>query len=376
MRHVLVAGGSIAAVTAASALRAHGYDGAVTVLSAEHGAPYSRVPLSKTLLTGGDPASSGVLAALPADVELRAGAEASAVDPARRTVTLVGGEEVAWDGLVIATGARARRLARPGQAGELVVRDLADAHAIARRVAGARTAVVVGAGFLGMEVASTLTSHGLDVTVVDRDPPLRRLIGVALAELLVGAALERGVRFVLARAGVQLLGDPVAAVAHEAGVLTGDVVITAAGDVPNVEWLAGSGLPLAGGVVVDGACRVAPGVVAAGDVTTRWHDDGTFRRTPHWTSAVAQGTAAARSLLDPAAPPYRPDPYFWTEQSGLDVKIAGELPFSGAPRVLAGDLAARSALLAWDGVDGRVVGVASVNHRIPVVRLKRLVEAA
>ena len=375
MRHLVVAGGSIAAVTAAGALRSEGYEGALTVLSAEHEPPYSRVPLSKALLTGGSPAARSDLAALPDDVELRTGAEAVAVDPAGRTLTLAGGEEVAWDGLVIATGGRARRLAGPGQAGELVVRDLPDAAAIADRVAGARTAVVVGGGFLGMEVASTLTTHGLQVTVIDRDPPLLRLVGAALAEVMVQASVERGIRFVLAPAGVQLLGDPVSAVAHEDGVLEGDLIVTAAGDVPNVEWLAGSGLPVSGGVVIDSACRVAPGVVAAGDVTVQRHDDGSLRRTPHWTSAVVQGTAAARSLLDPGAPAYQPDPYFWTEHTDLDVKMAGVLPFPGAPRVVAGDLAARSALLTWHGPDDRVVGVASINHRIPVLRLKRMLEA-
>ena len=297
------------------------------------------------------------------------------MDPERRVLTLAGGEEVAWDGLVVATGARARRLASPGQTGELVVRDLPDARAVAERVPRARTAVVVGAGFLGMEVASTLAAAGVQVTVVDRDPPLLRLVGHALADVMVQAAIELGVDVVLAPDGVRLVGDPVNGVAYQDGVLTGDIVITAAGDVPNVEWLAGSGLPVEGGVVIDGACRVAERVVAAGDVTAQRNGNGTFRRTPHWTSAVTQGTAAARSLLNPSAPPYRPDPYFWTEQSGLDVKIAGELPFAGSPHVVAGDLAARSALLTWTGPDGRVTGAASINHRIPVVRLKRLLEA-
>lgn len=204
MHRIVIVGGSIAAVTAASTLRADDWDGELIILSDEDEAPYSRVPLSKGVLAGTQTSASAALPALPDDVELRRAIRAVGLDPSRRVIQVADGSEVAFDGLVVATGSRARRLADPGQQGELVVRTLRDAEAISDRLPGARSAVVVGAGFLGMEIASTLRDRGLDVTVVDREPPLRRLLGSWLAELVVAKATERGVHFVLAPDGVAL----------------------------------------------------------------------------------------------------------------------------------------------------------------------------
>lgn len=378
MREVVVVGGSIAAATAAGTLRAEGWQGRISLVTEEPVAPYSRVPLSKGVLAGRQSWESATLPALPADIEVLLGRRAVALHTDRRRVELDDGTELAYDGLVVATGARARRLAAPGQGGEHVVRTMADARGIAACVPAARTAVVVGAGFLGMEVASTLRKQGLDVTVIDRDPPLRRLLGAWLADLVVAAAVEAGVRFVLAPDGVELVGDPVGAVTWGPGPnerLPADLVISAVGDLPNTEWLEASGLPLAGGLVVDDRCVVASRIVAAGDVAVREVEPGAYRRTPHWTNAVIQGQAAARSLLDPGCAPYAVDHYFWTEQFDLDIKIAGELPLPGEPHVLEGDPATRSALVQWRRGD-EPVAAATINHRMPVVRLKRLGLAA
>lgn len=363
-------GGSIAGVTAASTLRAEGYAGEVVVVAEEEGSPYSRVPLSKGVIAGVQPSSSTALPALPDGVELRPGTRAVGLHPEQHRLDLADGTSLDYDGLVVATGARARRLASAGQRDELVVRTLADAHAIAARIVEARSAVVVGAGFLGMEVASTLQGQGLSVTVIDRDPPLQRVLGPWLADILVASATEHGVRLVHAPDGVELIGDPVSAVAYGPGeLLEADVIVSAAGDLPNVEWLMASGLPLAGGLVVDAHCRVTPTITAAGDVTVLEASPGSFRRTPHWTNAVVQGQAAARSLLDPAAAPCATDHYFWTEQFGLNLKIAGALPVSGRPEVIAGSLEDRSVLLQWRR-DGAPVAAAALNHRLPVVKLK------
>ena len=364
-------GGSIAGVTAASTLRTQGWAGDIIVVAEEEGLPYSRVPLSKGVIAGGQPTVTA-LPPLPDDVELRSGSRAVALHPERHVLDLADGTCLRYDGLVVATGARARRLASSGQRDELVVRTLADAQAVATRIVGARSVVVVGAGFLGMEIASTLRSQGLTVTVIDRDPPLHRVLGPWLAGVLVAAALEHGVRLIHAPEGVELVGDPVRAVAYGADeLLEADVVVSAVGDVPNVEWLMSSGLPLAGGLVVDDHCRVTPRITAAGDVTVQQTSAGTFRRTPHWSNAVAQGQAAARSLLDPAAAPYEIEHYFWTEQFGINLKIAGALPISGEPEVVSGNLDDRSALLQWCR-DGTPVAAASLNHRMAVVKLKAL----
>lgn len=374
MKEVVVVGGSIAAVTAAGTLRTQGWDGQISLVTEEQVPPYSRVPLSKGVLAGTQSWESAALPALPADVEVLLGRRAVALHTDRRRVELDDGTDLAYDGLVVATGARARRLAAPGQRGEHVVRTMADARGIAACVPAARTAVVVGAGFLGMEVASTLCKQGLDVTVIDRDPPLRRLLGAWLADLVVDAAVDAGVRFILAPDGVELVGDPVGAVTwgqEQDKQLAADLVVSAVGDLPNTEWLEASGLPLAGGLVVDDRCVVASRIVAAGDVAAREIEPGAYRRTPHWTNAVVQGQAAARSLLDPECAPYALDHYFWTEQFDLDIKMAGELPFAGEPCVLEGEPKTRSALVQWQRA-GEPVAAATINHRMPVVRLKRL----
>ena len=376
MDRILIVGGSIAAATAASTLRADGWQGAITVASDEPHQPYSRVPLSKGVIAGLLPHDATQLPPLPDDVELRTGMRAVELHTEARQVEFAGGERLSFDGLVIATGARARRLAESGQTGELVVRSLDDAEAIAARAETASTAIVVGGGFLGMEVASTLVRLGLQVTVVDRDPPLQRLLGPYLADLLVTAAVSSGLTVLLAPDGVALIGEPVSGVrTREHGDLSADLVISAVGDVPNVEWLSNSGLPLQGGVVVDARSAVSEGIVAAGDVTVQELAPGLFRRTPHWTSAVNQGRAAAKTLMDPESTPAPSDPYFWTEQFGCDLKLVGELPFAGPPDVLDGSVEDGSALLQWRR-DEVPVAAASLNYRLPIVKLKALAGSA
>lgn len=372
MIHLVVVGASIAGATAVGALRSAGFDGAISLIGDEAPNPYSRVPLSKGVLAGTETPDSTALADLPGDVNLLLGSPATSLDVAGQTVQLADGACLSYDGLVIATGARARRLARPGQSGEYAVRTLDDAAAIAARVPTARSAVVVGAGFLGMEVGSTLRAHGLTVSIVDRDPPLRRLLGQWLADYIVQTAERAGVRFYITPGDVELLGDPISAVALPDGrTLEADLVISAVGDVPNVEWLTNCGLQISDGLVVDERCLAAPMITGAGDVTAREVRPGVFRRTPHWSNAVAQGRAAAASLLDPMAPAYEPDHYFWTEQFGIVLKMAGELPLTGEPEVVDGDLADGSAVLRWN-VQGTAVAAATLNFRMPVVKLKRL----
>ncbi|MFB2587037.1 NAD(P)/FAD-dependent oxidoreductase [Herbiconiux liukaitaii] len=372
-RGMVVVGGSIAAATAASTFRSAGWQGPVTVIAAESVPPYSRVPLSKGILAGTQDPSSSALASLPTDVELRLSTTAVALHPGLHSVELSDGEFVGYAGLVIATGSRPRRLARPGQLGEYVVRTLYDAAAIAARMPGVQSAIVVGAGFLGMEIATTLVQRGITVTVVDRDPPLERVLGEWLARRLVQHAVEAGVRFVNSPDGVELIGRPVHGIRHSPdSEIHADLVITAAGDIPNVEWLESSGLRIAGGVVVDRHCRVTNDITAAGDVTVVESAPGSFHRTPHWSNAVAQGRAAALSLLDPRAAPTCSDHYFWTEQFGIDLKIAGRLPVASHPIVLDGDLDKNTALLQWRDSEGETIASAAWNYRIPVARLRSL----
>ncbi|MFF0501597.1 NAD(P)/FAD-dependent oxidoreductase [Nocardia aobensis] len=362
MKRVVVVGGSIAGLTAAEALRAGGFDGRLTMLSEELHLPYSRVPLSKGVLAGREPLESASLPAPSEGIEFRAGVRATGLDIERRTVTFGDGETEPYDGLVIATGARARRLPDTEAGAAFAVRTLDDAAMLRARLPGANSVIVLGGGFLGMEVASTCRALGLDVTAVDRVPPLRRLVGPWLARLVMDAARDHGVKFRLAGDGVAVIDQQTVRLGGT--VLTADVIVSAVGDEPNVSWLHDSGLPLGAGVVADDCCRVVPGVAAAGDVVAR---DGV--RNPHWTNAIEQGRAAATALLHgDAAEPYRPNPYFWTEQFGLNIKISGQLPTVGDPTILAGSVEDRSLLLRWN--HGGPPTAVAINHRIAVDRLK------
>lgn len=376
---IVVVGGSVAAVTAADALRQHGHEGSITVVSEERHAPYVRPPLSKGMLKGTETPESVFISPLRADIDFRTGSRAVGLDRARRRVLLDGGEELPYDGLVVASGARARRL-RPydpqaGDAGELVVRDLDDAVRLRAIFAEAASLIVVGGGFLGMEIASTARGLGLDVTVVDQDPPLVRQFGAFLAEHMTRAALDEGVRLVRAPGGVELPGDgrPTAVRTSEGELLEADVVVSAVGDLPNVEWLADAGLGGPAGLLVDERCRVAPGIVAAGDVVARVSErTGRPRRSPHWGSAIAQARAAAMALLmGDEAPAYRPSPYYWTEQWGLDIKVCGEIMPGSTLNILTGSLEERSALIQWTR-DGAPVAAATVNHRTPLAKLRKI----
>jgi len=366
---IVVVGGSIAALTAAATLRVAGHEGPITLVSEEAHQPYSRVPLSKGVLAGVEPLERALLPAPGDDIDFRPSSRAERLDTGRRLVHLAGGEQLGYDALIIATGARARRLAISDPAEELVLRTLDDSVALAERLALAGSVIVIGGGFLGMEIASTCRTLGKTVTVIDRDPPLVRLLGGWLAALLTDAARDHGIRIVHAPNGVSLGAD---GVNYSGGTLTADLIISAVGDQPNIEWLQGSGLELGGGVVIDENCRAASDIFAVGDVAVPRIDDVLKARTPHWTNAVEQGRAAARALLDPlTSTGYRHDPYFWTEQCGLDVKISGELPLAGTPTVVTGSLADRSALVQWHDERG-FTAAAAINHRMPIVALKKL----
>ncbi|MEU5259679.1 NAD(P)/FAD-dependent oxidoreductase [Amycolatopsis sp. NPDC021455] len=367
---IVVAGESIAGLTAARELRELGHAGPITMIGAEECGAYARPPLSKAVLKD-DRADSTLgyrLDGLDVDV-VRSPAVTADVD--RRVVATANGREIGYDALVIATGARARRIAAPGQRGETVLRTLDDARRLRRRLDAVRSAVVVGAGFLGLEVVSACVARGIPVTVVDVDPPLRRVLGSFVSEAITTRAEEHGVRVVVTPGPATLTGDPVDGVRLAEGtVIPADLVVTCCGEVPNTDWLAGTGLAGLHGVGIDAACATAvPGVFAAGDVT--WLRTGGGSRTPFWSTAVAQGKVAAASalILDPAGAPL--DDYFWTEILGLSIKVVGPLPPLGEPDLVEGSVPGGSALLTWLGENGQRT-VVSYGKRIPVPKLRAL----
>lgn len=372
MQNVVVVGGSIAALTAVEMLRMEEFAGQITMLSAEDVPPYTRVPLSKGVLAGTESVDDIVLGPMADEIDLRLNTPATALDIDRQLVHTSTGP-VPYDGLVIATGGRARRLGRPDQE-ERVLRSHGDCELLRDDLAAASSVLIIGGGFLGMEIASTCRELGKDVTVVDLAPPLDRLLGAVVGKYVRSTATEAGVRIVVTDGGVRLLGAPAPSGVElvDGTRLEADLVVSAVGDVPNVEWLIGSGVQLSGGVVVDAHCRVTSNIVACGDVTVMATGDGELTRAPHWTNAVDQARAAVGALLhgDPARP-YKPSEYCWTEQFGLDVKMVGALDPQGEPVVLDGSLDEGDALLAWPDASAPRTVIA-VNHHTPPAKLKRL----
>ena len=331
MRNVVVVGGGAAGVAAVETLRREGYDGALTLLCGEPVLPYDRPPLSKQVLTGAWDHQRTRLRQREqyADLGVRLlHARARELDPAGRTVRLDDGTGLDYDGLVIATGVRPRRL--PGDAhlasGVHVLRDRPDATELRTAFEAGGRVVIVGAGFLGLEVAAAARSLGLDVTVVDPlDQPMLRQVGPAIAPVVAGLHRDRGVDLRLG-AGVAAIrgaeGGGAQVELTDGTPLPADCVLVSIGAVPEVDWLRGSGLPLGDGVECDQYCKAAPGVYAAGDVAS-WFNPryGRRMRLEHRMNATEQGTAAARNLLHGDTRPFAPLPYFWTDQ--YDVKIQG-----------------------------------------------------
>ena len=367
-RRIVVVGNGIAGQTACDSLRAAGFDGDLTIVGDEPRAAYSRPALSKALLVDGGshelaPPTHGATEVL--------GVAAVGLDVESRRVSLADGSELSFDGLVIATGSRARRLGGPDSP-ELTLRTLDDALALRERLAARPSVVVVGAGPLGMEIASAALSAGCEVTLVADGRPMLPHLGPCLSEAFTAAAVAQGLKLVDGTAAG--IDGARAVVLSDGSRVEADLIVTAIGDIPNTEWLATSGLMVDGRLEADSRGRVAPGIVAAGDVAaipTR----GGVRRIPLWSSAIEQAKVAAVALLaGDAAPELDLDPYFWTEQFGLNLKATGHLPAAGEPEFLVGDSPHGPSVMRWSHDVGRGVAVA-VNHRIPIPKLRRMASA-
>jgi NADPH-dependent 2,4-dienoyl-CoA reductase/sulfur reductase-like enzyme len=335
---VAIVGASLAGLRAAETLRAEGHTGTVVLIGAEPHLPYDRPPLSKQFLAGTWSLDRVLLR--PSEkitalrLDLRLGHSAGRLDVEGHTLEIDDGTTLHYEGLVLATGAQPRPL--PG-AGELpgvhVLRTLEDSIALGRvvRAEGARV-VVVGAGFIGSEVAATCRGLGAGVTVVEALPqPLARVLGAEMGAACGALHVDHGVELVTG-VGVSALrrGGPAGAVDGvelvDGAVLDADVVVIGIGVVPTTGWLEGSGLEISDGVVADATLHAADDVVVAGDVA-RWFDEGlgAHTRIEHWTNAAEQGVAAARSLLAgrAAASPYVPVPYFWSDQYDVKIQVIG-----------------------------------------------------
>jgi len=384
--HIVIVGASLAGLRAAEEVRTQGHAGTVTIVGDEPHRPYDRPPLSKQVLAGAKPPESTVLGVGHGslddlDLEWRLGETATGLDLSGRSVLLGGGERLPYDGLVIATGASPRRL--PGTDhldGVHTLRTLDDCAAIrAALLAGPRRVAVVGAGFIGAEVAATCRGLGIEVSLIEALPvPLERGLGPTMGAVVADLHRDHGVDVRLGVGVVRIEGGArVERIRLTDGtVLDVDLVVMGIGVGPNTEWLEGSGLTIDNGVVCDATCRAAPGVVAAGDVA-RW-PNGRFQETmrvEHWDNAIAMGTHAAQSLLaGPAAVPFAPVPWFWSDQYDRKIQLAGRAGPDDVVEVVSGSVEERR-FVAFYGRGGRVVGVLGMSQPAKVMRWRALVEA-
>jgi 3-phenylpropionate/trans-cinnamate dioxygenase ferredoxin reductase component len=385
---IVIAGASLAGLRAAEALRRAGFGGEITLLGAEpHFPPYDRPPLSKQVLAGEWPSEQARLKhddGLALDV--RPGVRATGLDLAGQRVLLAGGGTASFDGLIIATGAAPRRLPLPGAGlpGVHLLRTVDDCRALAAALRPGGTLVVIGAGFIGMEVAATARGLGMRVTVADPLPaPMIRAAGPELGAAVAALHEAHGVRCLLGRAVTGFTGDTaLAGVTLDGGeLLPADAAVVAVGAAPETGWLAGSGLATDDGVLCDETLfAVGTGnVVAAGDVA-RWPHPRLHRslRVEHWTNAVSQAQAAARNLharLSGAGTvaPYDALPYFWTDQYDWKLQVVG-LP-GEEMSVTEGSLA-DGKLVAELRTGGELTGMACINWpaRLAACR-RRLLQA-
>lgn len=380
-RRIVVVGASAAGLTAVETLRSEAFDGEITLVGDEARAPYDRPPLSKQILSGIWAPSRIELRSEASyqelDLRMRLGTSAVDLDVRERTVTLDDASRLEYDALLIATGARPRELAAAGTSSCVhVLRTLDDALAFRTAALAADPVLVVGAGFLGTEVAATLTELGRRVTMVDAErAPMRRQLGDVVAGRLLRLHTERGVDV---RTGTVLEhclprdGGGVDAVLTDGTVVRTGCVLVAVGATPATHWLRHSALDVTDGVACDHRCQAAPGVHAAGDVAGWLHrGSGVRLRVEHRTNATEQAITAARNMLG-ADEPYLPVPYFWSDQFGVKIQVYGRLTGTTEFAVVHGD-PGEDSFVALYGAGGRAVGALGWRAPRELLRARSLV---
>jgi NADPH-dependent 2,4-dienoyl-CoA reductase/sulfur reductase-like enzyme len=370
MRRIVVVGASMAGLRAAQAARAAGFDGELVVVGDERHLPYTRPPLSKDLLAGRHTVDRCAFPCDALDAQWRLGVPATGLDRDRRRVILADGDTVPYDRLIVATGCRARPW--PGVGGDLegvhTLRTLNDALALRAALSRSPRVAIVGAGFIGCEVAATARARGLDVTLVDVAAypmlPLGPELGARCADIHraygVDLRLRTGVGALLGRDRVEALE------LNDGSRVEADLVLVALGVRPNADWLAGTGLRLDPGLACDGTLTALgdPDVLGAGDVASWPHPlaDGDQVRVEHWTVAAEHGQLAGRNVLvDPhERAVHDAPPYFWSDQHDVKIQAIG-FP-TRATRLEVLECSPDGERLVAAGVrDDRLVGVVAFN---------------
>ena len=365
----VIVGAGLAGAKAAETLRQEGFAGRVVLLGEEPVRPYERPPLSKDYLrgeAGTDKVHVHDEAFYAAhDIELRLSARVESLDVGSRSLVLASGETLNWDALLLATGAAPRGLAVPGADldGVRYLRGIADADGLRGAIATAGRTVVIGAGWIGCEVAASARQMGAQVAMVDLAPfPLQRVLGPEVGRVYRDLHAEHGVELHLGT-GIEALrgeGRVREVVLADGTVLEADLVVVGVGVTPRAELAGAAGLALDNGVPTDEYLATsAPGVWAAGDVANAWHPLLRRRiRLEHWSAALNQGPAAARNMLGHREP-YERLPYFFSDQYDTGMEYIGH-----APRwdrvVLRGDVDGREFIAFWLASD-RVAAAMNLN---------------
>ncbi|MEX2627773.1 MAG: FAD-dependent oxidoreductase [Ilumatobacteraceae bacterium] len=376
---VVIIGGGLAGAKAAETLRIAGFEGVIRLLGDEPERPYERPPLSKGVLIGDVPAEDAFVHAADFyaehDIDLVTDDGATRLDRDAGEVVTRSGRRMRFDRLLLANGARPRDLPLEVP-GALTLRTLDDSHRLGQRLRDVRHVTIVGAGWIGCEVAAAARQLGTDVTMVDPlDVPLQRVLGAELGTVFARLHRDHGVdlRLGVGVDGAAGDGDQVESVRLTDGTtIATELVIVGIGVVPNTELATGAGLEVDDGIVVDATLRTTDHrIFAAGDVANAFHPHyGRHLRVEHWANALHQGPAAARNMLG-GSEPFDRLPYFYSDQYDLGLEYVGH-PADGSELVVRGDLDAREFIAFWVA-DGRVTAAMNVNVWDVVEDLKTLI---
>jgi 3-phenylpropionate/trans-cinnamate dioxygenase ferredoxin reductase subunit len=380
---IAIVGASLTGSSAAATLRDEGFEGRVVLIGAEPQLPYDRPPLSKAYLRGGTPFEKTLLRPpefyRERQIETRLGTTVTRIDAEKRRLELDGGDSLEYDSVLVATGGRNRRFPIPGLdlPGVYDLRTVADADRIRQAIARGGRAVVVGMGFIGAEVAGSLRECGLEVTAIEPfATPLFRALGEEIGRVIEGLHRDHGVELILgdAVAAFEGRGRVERVVTRSGRRVECDFAVFGLGIEPATDVVAGTGVRLDNGIVVDDLCRSSvPSIFAAGDVANHYHPVcARHMRVEHWQNGIKQGAAAARSMLG-RGQPYEEIHWFWSDQYDANIQYAGfHAPWDRV--VVRGDLAARK-FLAFYLTDGRVESVVAINQGRDLRRAFPLIKA-
>jgi NADPH-dependent 2,4-dienoyl-CoA reductase/sulfur reductase-like enzyme/nitrite reductase/ring-hydroxylating ferredoxin subunit len=378
--NIVIVGGGAAAFAAMEMLRREQYQGGIIVLSNEDEAPIDRPNLSKDYLAGSAP--DDWMPLRPADfyaenaIDLQLNTRVTSIDPRSREVELEGGKRISYDRLLLATGAEPVSLSIPGaeQPNVRLLRSFADCRAIIERARTARRTIVLGASFIGLEVAAALRARGIEIHVVAPDKrPLERVLGPEMGDFVRSLHEEHGVIFHLEDQATEIKDTLVTL--KSGRTLEADFIVAGIGVRPRIELAEQAGLTIDRGVVVDSTLETsAPGIFAAGDIA-RWPDpySGEMIRVEHWVVAERQGQIAARNMLG-RREKFTAIPFFWSQHYDIPINYVGHAE-TWDDLVIEGDIAAKDCLLRFKR-GGRLLAVASISRDIENLKAELAMEQA